>query len=203
MMMKLGLNKLLVNILLVLSLLLIQSNLVHANNLVIELTAEEKKWLTDKKVLTVAFVNFDYPPYIIHSHEGKVLGIYHDYLQLIASELVIELNIIVLDDISTIEQDFSRHEVDLIVGFTATAARKKYMNFSDSFLSVPRAILVKRSSIWKEEHNIADFNLLVFATENGFSRRQLLSKHLGNVKFFDVKNTIDARQDHYKLNFLL
>ncbi|PKG83772.1 hypothetical protein CXF85_09705 [Colwellia sp. 75C3] len=191
-MMTLPFNKLLVSILLMMSVLFMQSNLVHANNLAIELTTEEKQWLSNKEELTVAFVGFDYPPYIIHSHEGKVLGIYHDYLQLIASELEVELNIIVLDSITTMEQSFARHEVDLIVGFTATAARTKYMAFSDSFLSVPRAMLVKRSSIWQKEHNIADFSQLIFAMENGFSSRKELSKYFGGAKFFDVKNTIDG-----------
>ena len=85
-----------------------------------QLTKEEKQWLSHKKVLNVAYPQFDYPPYIIHSHEGKVIGIYHDYLKLVATELDVELNIIVLPNILSIEQAFDNNEIDIVVGFTAT-----------------------------------------------------------------------------------
>ncbi|WP_019027624.1 ATP-binding protein [Colwellia piezophila] len=169
------------------------SQFVFANTATAKkLTDNEKQWLADKVTLNIGTPSFEFPPYIIHTNDGKVLGIYNDYIELVAAELGLKINVNVFKDIAELEAAFKRGEIDLIVGFMATSKRKKFMAFSDIFMTVPRSILVKKSNEWQEQHNINDFEGLTFAIEKGFASRNELSSYLPEVKFFDVDGTNEA-----------
>jgi len=156
------------------------------------LTKEESLWIKNKQEIIVAFPGFEFPPYVIHSSDGKVLGIYNDYLKLIANQLGLKIVYRVLADTQAMAAAFKNKEVDLIVGFSDTEQRKKFMLFSNPFMEAAFSVLVKKSEKWKEEQSIQSMSALRFATEKGFIKAITLKEYMPDVNIFDVRDSHEA-----------
>ncbi|MFD2165501.1 ATP-binding protein [Thalassotalea euphylliae] len=157
-----------------------------------DLTAEEQNWLSNKKTLVTAYPSFEYLPYIIQSSDGKILGIFNDYLKLVSSELGLSIEYRIYSTSKEMEEAFARKEIDIIVGFADLERRKAFMSFTDPFISVPRSILVPKHINSNSIDSIQAFNNYVFAIEEGFASRTELKQHLPDIQFFDVNGTPEA-----------
>lgn len=155
-------------------------------------TSEETRWLKQKKKLVVGIIDFEYPPYVIHTNEGKVLGIYSDYLKLISSELGLALEYKFISSVKGIENQLKIGAVDIVAGLSKTKRRSSFIKFSDAFMSIPRSILVNKTKQFNPNSKLNDFRDVSFAVERGFATQAKLNDYLPHSKTFDVTSTEEA-----------
>jgi len=168
-------------------------NVAESNETQTVFTPQEAKWLQQKKKLIVGITDFDYPPYIIHSNEGKVLGIYSDYLKLISSELGLNIEYKFISSVTNIENALKIGEVDIVPGFSKTQRRSRFLKFSHPFMDIPRSVLVKKSTQQFDENSALNvFKNTSFAVERNFATLAQLKRLLPNSKIFEVTSTEEA-----------
>lgn len=155
-------------------------------------TKAEQQWLKENKSLVVGFPLFEYPPYIIQSNDGQVLGVFNDYLKLLASQLGLKLEYKYYSSTKLMEAAFRSKEIDLIAGFANTERRRKFMDFTQPFLVVPRSILIAKASEIPNKQSIEKIKHLIFAVEEGFASRNEIKSFIPDVKIFDVHGTPEA-----------
>ena len=155
-------------------------------------TEKETHWLKNKQKLIVGITDFDYPPYIIHSNDGKVLGIYSDYIKLLSSELGLNVEYKFIPSVQEIEEALKQGKVDVVPGFSKTKKRSEFLLFSNPFMDIPRSILVKQSDFIDNKTSLKAFEKLKFAVEKNFATANELKDQLPNVKLFEVTSTEEA-----------
>jgi len=155
-------------------------------------TEKESHWLKNKQKLIVGITDFDYPPYIIHSNDGKVLGIYSDYLKLISSELGLNIEYKFISSVKEIEEALKSGIVDIVPGFSKTKRRAEFLAFTQAFMEIPRSILVQKNAKYSPISALTSFNTSTFAVERSFATSAELKKHLPEAKLFEVTSTEEA-----------
>lgn len=186
--MRLNISILYIGFLLLASLLSNKSEASISN----DLTPYEMSWLKNKQKLIVGITDFDYPPYIIHSNEGKILGIYSDYLKLLSSTLGLTIEYKFIYSVSDIETMLKNGDVDIIPGFSKTERRAEFIKFSKPFMRIPRSILVNSTAKFAQSSDINQFKNSTFAVERSFATYHKLKQALPNAKFFEVTTTEEA-----------
>jgi len=156
------------------------------------LTIAEKNWLKKNQTLVIGLTDFDYPPYIIHSNDGRVLGIYSDYIKLLSSELGLNIEYKFLPSVTLIEQALKSGSVDIVPGFSKTKHRSQFLIFTQAFMSIPRSILVDHSKKIENKTQLKTFFDSTFAVERNFATATELKGQIPNVKLFEVTSTEEA-----------
>jgi len=109
------------------------------------LTKDDKKWLREHPNLTVGMIT-NAPPYCIIDDNGKVGGIFVDFLSIIESKINYSFKIIYEPDPDQLYSDFSKGKLDVIVNVQKTEGREKYLNFTPSLVAFPHGIFVRNSN---------------------------------------------------------
>lgn len=106
----------------------------------IDLSQEEKEWLSNHPTITVV-QDPGWPPIEFSDDEGKSAGITHDYLNIIESRLGIKFERI---KGLTWQEAYSRlknHEIDMTTSVTVTPERLEFWAFTKPYMKIPIVIV--------------------------------------------------------------
>ena len=110
-----------------------------------ELTPEERKWLDDHPQLDV-LIDVNMAPFSFNDgRRSSPSGMAIDYLRLIADRLGVDFTFVESDSWPEGLSKAYRHEVDIVGMLQPTSARRKYLEFTPSLVSVPVVILTRSS----------------------------------------------------------
>jgi len=154
----------------------------------IELTEEEKKWLRDNPVLTIALDNGNPPMNFQHS-DGSYKGISVAYNNLIAEILGVEL---VLKGGTWDEglQAAMNHEVDGIMSASEKEERKRALSFTKPYCEVPLAFMTNKK--FERIDEIGDLNGKTIAVVRGTVRIPIIEKYCPESDLLLVNSALDG-----------
>ncbi|MBL4603560.1 MAG: transporter substrate-binding domain-containing protein [Emcibacteraceae bacterium] len=101
----------------------------------IDLTAEERAWISSHPILT-ASNRFNRPPFDF-LRNGRPAGFGIDYLNLLSSKVGLKINYISDNSWANLLEKFKNKDIDIIHSVLENPTRKKYTQFSSPYLTVP------------------------------------------------------------------
>ena len=108
------------------------------------LSPEERAWLTKNQSRLVLAVETGYAPFVFIDSAGQPAGLAHDYLLLIESRLGIHFKQRRFTSLDDVFQKVRSGEVHIVNAVTNTPSRSRFLSMTDSFVSVPNVIIVRK-----------------------------------------------------------
>ena len=144
-----------------------------------QLTAEERAWLVDHP--TVRFTGDpSWLPIEAFTEQGEYIGIVADYLKLIQSRTGLVFDIVPTKTWSESLQMAKDREVDVLSAMS-NEARRKYLTFTRSHMSIPVVITVRRDA--PDVANPEQLSGLRVVTPEGYGYVALLEQKYPDVDF--------------------
>jgi signal transduction histidine kinase/ABC-type nitrate/sulfonate/bicarbonate transport system substrate-binding protein/CheY-like chemotaxis protein len=106
---------------------------------VVLLTDEERAWLRDHPVISLS-VNQQYPPRAFLDKGGVLKGISVDFARLFEQKLGLKIELVGSNWKTALNRAF-KYEVDGIMNVAELEERKRYLNFTEVYISSPQAVL--------------------------------------------------------------
>ncbi len=158
---------------------------VFANNqnLNIDLTVEEKTWLSNNPKITMVIPN-NFPRSYLNE-DGKMEGMDIDYFNLIEKKLGIKFDKRIMPWHKALKKAMN-HEVDVIINAGKIKNREPYLNFTKTYFSIPQAVVSHDT-----EADISDLNEFcekTLAVNKGSSKARYLKKNYPCIKLHLVTN---------------
>jgi len=108
------------------------------------LTIAERSWLTKNQSQIVLAVETGYPPFTFLDPEGQPTGLANDYMLLLEAKLGVHFQRKRFSSLNDIFEKVRSGEVDIVNAVTSTPERSKFLAMTDSFVSVPNVIVVRK-----------------------------------------------------------
>lgn len=152
------------------------------------LSAQEKKYLKEKKVIT-ACIDPDWMPF--EGFEGgKHVGLSADYLNIFQKNLSTPIEVIKTDSWAESLELAKTRKCDILPLAMETQSRKEYLNFTSPYLKVPVVLATK-----PDVEFIVDFDAIKgekIGIPLGYAFSEILKKRYPNLNIVDVKNAQDG-----------
>ena len=164
----------------------------NKNSAAIELTPEERKWLNDHPTLHVLIDANKAPLSFTDGRRSSPNGMTVDYLRLIADRLGVTFTFIESDSWTEGLARAYRHEVDIVGMLQPTTARRNYLEFTPSLVSVPAVILTRSSERAIRSVSHLQGKSVGFVT--GYVDYGMLRQKYPAIHFVPVKNVANGLQ---------
>lgn len=130
-------------VLLLMSLLFITILLLGLEEQVtIEFTTEELKWIQEHPVIRVA-PDINYGPIEYLDEDGELKGASLDYLEWIEDHTGLEIELVVIDTWPEIIEAIKNRKIDFLSAATKTEQREEYLLFTEPYIAVPNVIITR------------------------------------------------------------
>jgi diguanylate cyclase (GGDEF)-like protein/PAS domain S-box-containing protein len=153
----------------------------------IELTREEKQWISEHPTLTYSEV--DWKPLSI-IEEGRMKGIMGDFLDLISARTGLTFRFVPSDSWSHVLQQFEEKKIDLIPGVSYSPREKEMGLLSEKYASYPMVIVTNEKYRFIE--NIEEFSGKTIAVPKDYTSYTYLSLHYPNIKLTVTRDIPEA-----------
>jgi ABC-type amino acid transport substrate-binding protein len=153
----------------------------HAVSLEVILTPEEKEFIAEHPVITLA-VDPDSIPYEFFDVDGEYKGITADFVELLCERT--GLNLVPVEGLTWTEayQKTADKEIDVLACVVMTPERQQHFIFSDSYFSFKRAIFLSKSN--NDIKSIKDLANMHVAVQTVLRKRAILEQHAGSEPAF-------------------
>lgn len=159
------------------------------NNIKIEnkfyLTNEEKKYLDNKKVITMC-VDPDWTPLESLDKDGNHIGIAADIIKLMKDKTNLNINIVKTTSWNESVKKAQNRECDAFSLAMKTSKRSEYMNFTKAYLSYPFVITTLSDKIYI--NNIKSIIDKKIAIVKNYAISEILKEKYPNKKFIEVSS---------------
>lgn len=108
------------------------------------LTQEERIWLQQHPKIRIA-VGTNFPPFQFTDENHNRKGLSIDFMNLIEEKIGYEFEKVYFDNWQKIMQAGENNEVDIILEIQENQKRRKYFNFTQPFIEIPHAIIMRKS----------------------------------------------------------
>ena len=115
---------------------------VSASASAFELTAEEQQWLIEHPVVRVG-IDPSWPPYEFIDQQGQYQGISADYLTILSTKLGIKFVVGAPLPWTETQKKLENKELDISPSIAETPKRRKFLNFTQAYISFPVVILTR------------------------------------------------------------
>lgn len=113
----------------------------HRNDI---LNHEERDWLTKNQARLVLAVETGYAPFVFIDSKDQATGLAHDYIRLIESKLGVHFKQKRYPNLNEIFGQVQSGEIHIVNAITPTPARAKFLAMTDTYVSVPNVIIVRK-----------------------------------------------------------
>lgn len=118
----------------------------QARSASLNLTAEERRFLSEVKTVRYAIDESGWPPFEFLGPEGRAQGIASDYLDLISRRLGITFERVSVSSWQAALDGVQAREIDLLPSVAETPDRLRYMAFTNQYVTSPM-VMVTREDI--------------------------------------------------------
>ena len=154
----------------------------------IDLTPEEKAWIADNPVISVAATS-DWPPFEFIEDDGVYKGISADMLSLAADRAGLKVKV-VSEPWHKLLEKLKTGELDVTPGLQKSPDREVFLDFTKTIFESPHAIIAR-----KDRADISSFDSLldkVVAVEKGYFLHEFFERNHPKLKLLIVSGTLEA-----------
>ncbi len=109
------------------------------------LSPEENLWLKSRNNTIVVYPEKNFPPYSYQNSSGTPQGLSIDYIELIAKKIGAKIEYLPGRPLSQIIDDVKQNKKgDVLTSLTNTPEREEFLYFTDTYLTVPAVIVVRK-----------------------------------------------------------
>lgn len=160
-------------------------NLAHAQGGDL-LSPEERLWLDSRNNTIVAYPEKNNPPFSYTSAGGNIQGLAIDYVELIAEKIDAKVEYLVPQSKNQIINDFSAGKGDIVAGLMDISSRSSSFIFTDSYVTVPTVIVVRKDFPEKGSLTLNDFNGKKVSLVAGSALEEYVRENYPRVVLEDV-----------------
>ena len=157
----------------------------------ISLTPRQREYLNRKKVITMC-IDPDWMPFESFDKDGKYIGMTSDYFKIFESSLKIPFKVIFTNSWSESIEAAKARKCDIFSLAMSTPERKKYMNFTSSYLSIPLVLATKNDVVFMDEMSVLKNKKIGIV--KGYAFNELIRRNYPNITVVDVENIHDGLQ---------
>lgn len=168
--------------------LLIFSLQLSAQDRAVELTQEEKEWISKQAPLKVAN-EMDWPPFNF-SDNGIPKGYSIDLLKHISEKTGIQLQFVSGNTWAEILEKFKLGELDILPAVYLTESRKEFITFTKNYTSNPLVLVVNAQNT--DIKTLEDLSFKKIAVISNYATAEGLDKRFPNVEQVSVKNAAEG-----------
>ncbi|MEA3352344.1 MAG: transporter substrate-binding domain-containing protein [Campylobacterota bacterium] len=154
----------------------------------LNLSSEQKRWLHNKKVITIG-VQRSWVP-LSYEKNGIPKGLSIDYIDLINKRLAGKLKIIP-DTFKNNLDKVKNGSLDAMTDITPTNERKEFYAFTTPYITIPHVILTNKKTDLKIDGE-KDLNHIIIGVEKGFRTPLSIKESAPNAIFKEYKNSAYA-----------
>ncbi len=122
------------------------------------LSPEETLWLEQRNNTIVIYPEQNNPPYSYQSASGNLQGLSIDYLELIAEKINAKIEYLTPRSRSQIRTDIQAGKGDVIAFSVFDKDKEEYLIFTESYVTIPVVIVVRKDYSKKSGLTLNDFN---------------------------------------------
>ena len=139
----------------------------------VELTPEEKEWLTNHPVIRIG-AETNYAPYEFQDSRGHFVGVVADYLEIIRYKLGTRFQVNQLPDFGMVESKLRKKELDVVLAVASSVDREQFLNFTKPYLHYVNVIVTRDN--YSFVSGLKDFQENRVAVVEGHSSKQLAAR---------------------------
>lgn len=159
------------------------------------LSPEETLWLESRNNTIVVYPEKNNPPFSYKSAGGSIQGLVIDYIELIAEKIGAKVTYLLPQSRNQILEDFAQGKGDVIAGLMETDDKVSSFIFTDSFVTVPTVIVVRKDFGERKVLSLNDFNGKRVSVLSGSALQSYVSKNYPRVIVEDVTdNEVSLQQ---------
>ncbi|MGL1862666.1 MAG: transporter substrate-binding domain-containing protein [Pseudodesulfovibrio sp.] len=154
----------------------------------VELTEEEKNWISEHPVLKVASEP-NWPPLEYRDEKNRHKGINAEVLQLVGKRVGLKFEP-VYDEWNTLLKKLQAKELDICAGLNQTPNRENFLVFTRAWAENYNSIICQR-----DRDDITNFESLLdktIAVEDNYSLHEYYKRQYPDLKLYVTTSTIDA-----------
>jgi len=164
----------------------------YINNIIF--TAEEKQYLKIKKIIKMC-IDPNWMPFEMNEN-GEHIGMSADYMSIFQEKLGVPIEMVDTKTWSESIEFAKERKCDIYSMAMSTPSRKKYMDFTKSYLSVPLVLVTKlNEGFYSEVGSITNKNIGIV---KGYAYDEILRVRYPNMKLVEVKNVSDGLDQVHK-----
>jgi ABC-type amino acid transport substrate-binding protein len=122
------------------------------------LTPEENLWLKSRNSTIVVYPEQNNPPYSYQNVSGNPQGLSIDYLELIAQKIGAKISYLTPRSHVQMLADIQNGKGDVVATLTPDSDREAYLLFTESYITVPAVIVVRKDIDSRMGLTLNDFN---------------------------------------------
>jgi diguanylate cyclase (GGDEF)-like protein/PAS domain S-box-containing protein len=170
-------------------LLLVISNGVLASTSTVQLSEDEKRWLSEHPSIRLA-VDIDWSPFEYIDDENQYVGMAAEYIALVGRKLGIEFEVEKEKPWSEVVAAVKSGELDMYSCVVSTVQRREYVNFTEPYLSFPMVIVTSDQVAYV--NGLKDLKNETVAVVRGYATQDLLEKDHPELELYLADNVADA-----------
>jgi signal transduction histidine kinase/DNA-binding NarL/FixJ family response regulator len=155
----------------------------------VDLTPEEKKWLTAHPVIRIG-AETSYPPYEFQDSRGHFIGVVADYLDIIRYKLGVRFQVSQLPDFGAVEYKLRKKDLDVVLAVASSADREEFLNFTKPYLHYVNVIVTRDD--YSFVSGLKDFQENRVAVVEGHSSKQLTARVYPNFNVTAYPDLLDG-----------
>ena len=156
---------------------------------VLQLTPEERQWLTKHKSIRIAF-DGSLPPYSFVNDLGKIDGIALEMMEILCSRLGINFTIYPDSNWSNLYKAAARRKIDMVATMVNRPERAEWFIFTKPYLTKSLVIVTRQDNASINNRNdIADKKIAVV---NGYQYGEQVGNEFPVAKLVKVKSMLDS-----------
>jgi PAS domain S-box-containing protein len=157
---------------------------VYAQNPVeFGLTPQEKEWLAQHPVVSVA-PDPDFPPIEWFDKNGKFTGIAADYVTLVQKQLGITFKIVRYSSWDEVLNRVRNRDVDMLSAAAQTPQRSEYLLFSEPHVVMPGVIITRKEV--RDNMKLGDLKGMKVALVSGYVWQEFITRDHPEIKLDPV-----------------
>lgn len=155
----------------------------------IELTPEEKTWLSEHPVITVGSDPM-WAPLEFVDENGEFQGIAIDFLDRISESLGVRFEIVKGLTWAETVDGVKNREIDMFSCVTPTASRAEYVSFATSHIAAPVMVFTREDHLYVED--LSELDGRSVAIVKGYAMVEFLKSDHPNIRVVETENMEDA-----------
>ena len=149
----------------------------------VDLSTEEKQWLSDTKEVKVGLFPY-YPPYQFINEQGEIDGVFIDYLNELESKIGYKFKRVQYKDWLELIEDSKSSNLDIVLEIQKTESREEYLNFYAELFKSAQVIVTKKEL--SNINSIKDLIGLKVVVPKEYSIHQILRKKYPDLTIMNL-----------------